>query len=229
MDFETFYVNDVIDWDITGWDFRVGFLYKANKLLSFGANIKLPTNYTILEKYSIYGESDFSDTYFTYDSPGESFEYDVRTPMELSAGFSAGIPFFRFNMSAKYIDYSQMEFSDGFRKDELFNKNSEIEELFESSINWNLGGEFSLPYPALKIRGGFIYNPSPYIGDGTEFDKKYVTAGLGFPIAKRLLFDFAYVHGWWKDFGDNYGVNISRTNQDITVDKMVLSLSYIFR
>ena len=148
--------------------------------------------------------------------------------MELSAGFSADLPFITFNLSAKYVDYSQLEFSDGFRKDELFSLNTEIEEIFESTINWNLGAELTLPFPAMKIRGGFIYNPSPYKGDDAEFDKKYVTGGLGFPIAQRLLFDFAFVHGWWKDFGDNYGVSVSRTHHDISLNKLVFSLSYVF-
>ena len=106
--------------------------------------------------------------------------------------------------------------------------NNEISEIFESTLNWNLGAEFTLPYPSLKFRGGFIYNPSPYKGDVAEFDKKYVTGGIGFPIAKKLLFDFAFVHGWWKNFGDNYGVNVSRTHQEVTLNKLVFSLSYVF-
>jgi len=65
-----------------------------------------------------------------------------------------------------------MEFSDGFSSAELFDKNEEINEIFENTINWNLGLEVTLPYPALKLRGGFMYFPSPYINDKAEFDKK---------------------------------------------------------
>ena len=128
----------------------------------------------------------------------------------------------------KFVDYTQLEFNDGFNEEDLFFKNDQIQELFTSTINWNIGAEFSLPFPALKIRGGFMYHPSPYKDDSSKFDKKYVTGGIGFPIAKRLLFDFAYVYGWWEDFGDNYGVDVSRTYQDINIDKMVFSISYVF-
>ena len=225
--FETFYLNDNINMDISGWDFRLGILYKINEMLNFGATIKFPSFFTVKERYSIYGESEFTQNYFVFEPDESRSEYDISTPMEFSGGFSATFPMFTLNASAKIVDYSQLEFEDGFTEDELFSLNEEINEVFETTINWNLGAEFTLPYPALKLRAGFIYNPSPYINDGSEFDKKYITAGLGFPITKKLLFDFAYVHGWWKNFGDNYGVEVSRTYQDISLNKYAFSISYI--
>ena len=44
-----------------------------------------------------------------------------------------------------------------------------------------------------------------------EFDKKYFTLGAGILIDSIFGIDAAYSYGWWKDFGDNYGVNVSRT------------------
>ncbi len=227
MGFESFYLNDIIDWDVNGWDFRIGLLYKINEYLNFGATIKFPTSYTIEEKYSIYAESEFAQNYFAVDYPGAKNEYEISTPLEVSSGLSATFPMLTLNASVKLIDYSQLEFVEGFEDDDLFSKNEDIKEVFESTFNWNLGAEITLPYPALKLRGGFIYNPSPYINDAPEFDKKYFTAGLGFPIAKKLLFDFAYVHGWWKNYGDNYDVDVSRTYQDISLNKFVFSVSFI--
>lgn len=227
MGFESFYLNDIIDWDINGWDFRIGILYKLNDYLNFGATIKFPTSYTVEEKYSIYAESEFTQNYFVVDYPGAKNEYEISTPLEVSGGLSATFPLVTFNISGKLIDYSQLEFVEGFEDNVLFSKNEDIKEVFQSTFNWNLGAEVTLPYPSLKLRGGFIYNPSPYVDDAAEFDKKYLTAGLGFPIAKKLLFDFAYVHGWWKNYGDNYDVDVSRTYQDISLNKFVFSVSYI--
>ncbi|MCB0731118.1 MAG: outer membrane protein transport protein [Ignavibacteriae bacterium] len=227
-DFQSFYLNDIVDWDINGWDFRLGLLYNFNNLLNFGATIKLPTSYVIEEKYSIYGKSEFVNNTYTVDYPGDWFEYKFTTPMELSGGISASLPLVNLNASIKFVDYSQMEYKEGFDKSELIEKNNQINEIFESTLNWNLGAEFTLPYPSLKIRGGFIYLPSPYKDDTSEYDKKYLTAGLGFPLAKSLIIDFAYVYGWWKNFGDNYGYEVSRTYQDIEINKFVLSASYVF-
>lgn len=226
--FEYFYLNDIVDWSLTGWDFRLGLLYQQSDFLSFGAAIKFPTTYTVEENYSLYSEAQFAETMFFVDYPESRQEYKITTPMELSGGVSASFPFINASISTKFVDYSQMEFSDGFNSDDRFDRNEQITENFESTLNWNFGLEAALPYPALKLRGGFMYMPSPFKDDNSEFDKKFMTAGIGFPLAKRLLIDVAYMHGWWETYGDNYGTDLSRTYQDIKVDKIVFSLSYIF-
>jgi hypothetical protein len=197
-------------------------------MLSFGASIKLPTSYEIEEYYKISSESTFRYTAFTYDLPEKKTVYNIKIPMELSAGISAKLPFINVNGSVNLIDYSQMEFTEGFNAEERSIKNKEIAEVFGSVVNYNLGSELKFPYLGLKLRGGFIYHPSPYKDDAAEFDKKYITAGLGIPLAETISLDLTYVHGWWKGFGDNYGVNESRTIQDINVDKLMLSVSLRF-
>lgn len=227
-DFESFFVSDVIDQEINGWDFRLGLLYEMNSMLSFGASIKLPTYYQVEEFYRISGESEFATTAFSYESPDALYEYSITTPMELSGGVAVDLPFINLNGSAKIVDYSQMEFTEGFDSGVMSDKNLEIEEIFESAASYNLGAELTFPYPRFKVRGGLIYNQSPYKDDPTEFDKKYLTAGLGFQFSEGFNIDVTYVHGWWETFGDNYGFNESRTYQEISVDKMMLSLSFGF-
>jgi len=36
------------------------------------------------------------------------------------------------------------------------------------------------------------------------------------------------MYGWWKDFGENYGFNQSRTLQDITYHNAVFGVSFRF-
>ncbi len=228
FDFESFYLNDVIDQNISGWDLRLGLLYKMNDMFSFGASVKLPTSYEIEEYYKIHGESTFAYTGYSFDLPEKKSVYNITIPMELGAGVSANFPFINVNGSINFIDYSQMKFTQGFSTDAINIKNKEIENVFESVVNYNFGSELKFPYLGLKLRGGFIYHPSPYKDDAPEFDKKFVTAGLGIPLAETINFDLTYVHGWWNSFGDNYGVNDSRTTQNINVDKLLLSVSLKF-
>ncbi len=228
VDFESFYLKDVIDQNISGWDLRLGLLYKMNDLLSFGATIKLPTSYEIEEYYRIRGESTFAKSAYSFDLPEKKNIYNIKIPMELGAGISAKFPFININGSINFIDYSQMEFTDGFTAEEQDIKNKEIESIFKSVVNYNLGSELKFPYLGLKLRGGFIYHPSAYKDDAPEFDKKYITTGIGIPLGKSFNVDLTYVHGWWNSFGDNYGVNDSRTTQNINVDKLLLSVSLKF-
>ncbi|MEE9431394.1 MAG: outer membrane protein transport protein [Melioribacteraceae bacterium] len=226
--FESFLLNDVIDQQINGWDLRLGLLYKMNNMLSFGATIKLPTNYDIEEFYQVSGESEFASTAFSYESTEAQYNYAIKTPMELSGGIALDLPFIKVNGSVKLVDFSQMEFTEGFESKVLADKNQEFTDLFESTINFNLGTELTLPYPKIKLRGGFIYNQSPFKNDTAEFDKKFLTTGFGFPLSDGINIDVTYAHGWWNTFGDNYGVNESRTTQEISVDKIMMSLSFSF-
>jgi len=227
-DFESFLLNDVIEQQINGWDFRLGLLYKLNSTLSFGATIKLPTNYEIEEFYKISGESQFASTAFSYETTEAQYNYSLQTPMELSGGFAANLSFINLNGSVKFVDYSQMEFTEGFESKVLAEKNKEFTDVFESTINFNLGTEVTLPFHNLKIRGGFIYNQSPYKNDTAEFDKKFIATGLGIPLSEGINIDLTYVNGWWNTVGDNYGYEQSRTTQEISVDKLMMSFSFRF-
>lgn len=68
--------------------------------------------------------------------------------------------------------------------------------------------------------------PSPFKDDPGDYDKKFVTAGIGYQLSKASSINVAYVYGWWKDIGDNYGVNVSRTLQDVTFQNIVTSISF---
>ena len=51
---------------------------------------------------------------------------------------------------------------------------------------------------------------------------------MGFLAAETLGIDIGYAHGWWTDFGDNYGDNVSRTFQEISLDNLVMTATYRF-
>jgi hypothetical protein len=78
------------------------------------------------------------------------------------------------------------------------------------------------------VRGGFFVQPSPYQDDPSEFNRKYVTAGLGFLTDETVGIDVAYAYGWWEDFGDNYGSDVSRTFQDVSTSKFMITGIYRF-
>jgi long-subunit fatty acid transport protein len=70
--------------------------------------------------------------------------------------------------------------------------------------------------------------PSGFKDDESDYDRKYLTAGLGYIIDGMIGVDLGYAYGWWKDFGDNYGTNLSRTFQDIKVHNFMLTTTYRF-
>lgn len=227
VDFKTFYFNDILEWDFSGYDFRVGLLYKVNNNLSIATMIKSPSVFTIKEKYTVSGESYFDNNVgYQVNYPTSKIEYDITTPLEMSFGGSYRLFGLSFSGMINYVDYTQMEFSDGLSITLRSRNNKEIKDLFRAVSNYALGLEYKLPFTDLFARIGYAYRPSPFNGDPKSFDRKYISYGLGFLAADVLKIDVGYQHGWWENYGDNYGANQSRTFQKINSNSFLLTLSY---
>ncbi|MCW8804128.1 MAG: outer membrane protein transport protein [Ignavibacteriaceae bacterium] len=229
-DFQTFYLNDVIDWNLSGWDSQLGILYNWNDKFRFGASIKFPSYYTIKEDYLVDASSYFG-TGFEYNlNPAiiDPIQYEIKTPFEYSLGASLNFSVVTVAGDLKIMDYTQMGFTEGFDYEYRNARQKEIDDLFTSTIDYHLGAEVKLPNLPIFGRAGVMYLQSPYDNDPSEFDKKYFTLGAGILIDSIFGIDVAYAYGWWKDFGDNYSTNVSRTYQDINVNNLILNLSARF-
>jgi len=229
-DFKSFTLHDRISWDISGSGFNVGGLMKINKYLNIAANIKFAKTFTIKESYYVYGESHFGlDTRFVLDPAVDAgYEYEITTPAEFTLGGSYMINNITVSANATMIDYSSAKFKSGFDVIDLDDKNADIKSLFRSVVNLNTGFEYIFPSTNFAVRGGFILMRSPFKDDPAEYDKKFLTVGVGIRLTKSISVDGAYAYGWWKDFGDNYGSGLSRTYQDIKNQNFITSLKYNF-
>ena len=229
-DFQTFYMNDVIDWNLSGWDSHLGILYNWNDKFRFGASVKFPSYYTIEEDFLVDANSYFGTGYEYSLNPAISdpIQYEIKTPYEYTLGVSTSLSIITLAGDVKIMDYTQMEFTEGFDYEYRNARQNEIDDLFTTTVDYHLGAEVKLPNLPIFGRAGVMYLQSPYAEDFSEFDKKYFTLGAGILIDSIFGIDAAYSYGWWKDFGDNYGVNVSRTYQDINVNNIILNFSARF-
>jgi long-subunit fatty acid transport protein len=232
-DFQTFYLNRIINWDISGWDAKLGFLYQLKNNARFGFTVQFPKTYHIEENFDVNGYSQFATTRFNLNSDNYSdkVKYDVITPFELSAGFSYNYSGLIISAEGTLIDYSQTEFDhdgEGLSTAYINTINKNIKDQLTAVVNYNVGLEYTIPAAGIRLRTGFMMMPSAYKNDPSEYDRKYFTAGIGFLADETVGVDLGYAHGWWKDVGDNYGSNVSRTLQDITTDKVIISATYRF-
>lgn len=229
-DFKSFSLHDRISWDISGSGLNIGGLMKINKNLNIAANIKFSKTFTVKENYYVNGESHFGvNTRFILDPAIDSkSDYEITTPAEFSFGASYAMNNITVSANATIIDYSSAKFKSGFDMIAIDDKNTDIKSLFRSVVNLNAGVEYVFPSTNLAVRGGFILMRSPFRDDPTEYDKKFLTAGIGLRLTNSITIDGAYAYGWWKDYGDNYGSGLSRTYQDIKNQNIITSLKYNF-
>lgn len=231
-DFLTFNLSNNLKWDIGGWNAKLGFLYQLEDLARFGATVQFPKTFAINEEFTLTGFSEFgTGAIFELDnSYNDVVSYDIKTPFELTGAFAVNLKGIILSAEATYIDYTQMEFSngEGLSSTYISEINRSIKNILTSGLNYNLGFEYTVPTIGLRIRGGFMNQPSAFADDDSEFDHKYLTGGLGYLANGKIGIDVAYAYGWWKDIGDNYDVDVSRTYQDVKHSTVMLTTTYRF-
>lgn len=231
--FQTFYLNRVLNWDLSGWDAKFGVMYQIQNSARLGLTVQFPKTYTVKENFTVNGNALFASGFnpqLVSSDYSDQVQYDIVTPFELGAGFSANIASLIVSGQATIIDYSQLKFAnaDGLSATYVAEQNKNIKDLLQSVINYNVGAEYTIPVIGLRLRAGYFVEPSAFQGDPTNFNKQYVTGGVGYLAGNAVGIDLAYAHGWWQTYGDNYGVNVSRTYQKITDDRVILSMTYRF-
>ncbi|MFZ0452701.1 MAG: hypothetical protein WCE54_01265 [Ignavibacteriaceae bacterium] len=233
-DFQTFYLNRILNWDISGWSAKAGLIYQFNDYGRFGLTVQFPRYYTVKEKFTVSGQSYFANYINPFDLPQDynsSVKYDIVSPYEFGAGFSVNLKGFIISAQGTAIDYSQLKFDNPqnySNPNDLLSVNKNINDQLRAVLNYNVGVEYTVPTVGLRLRTGYFVQPSAYKGDPSSFNRKYFTAGIGILAQETLGLDLAWAHGWWSTIGDNYGTDVSRTYQDIKYDKIMLTATYRF-
>lgn len=231
-DFQTFYLNRLLKWDLEGWNAKFGMLYQLNQYARYGVTVQFPKLYKINEKFVVNGRADYASTTYRLkqDDYSDRVEYDITTPFEIGTGLSLKFKGLILSGEATLVDYSQIEFTNrkGLGDDYVAGINKDVKELLGVVINYNIGAEYTIPEFGLRLRGGFFVKPSAYKDDDQSFSRKYLTAGIGFLAEDAVGIDLGVAHGWWKDFGDNYGSNLSRTFHNISINHLMLTVTYRF-
>jgi long-subunit fatty acid transport protein len=226
FDFNELLVQEDVESDLSGVNAKFGFMYRVPDRVRFGVTVKTPTSFRIKETFNTTAQSwfDNSDTYGPFDDPGSN-QYDVVTPWVFGAGLSVIIRDLVLSGDIEYTDWTEMEFQDA--NQDLLNKNRDIKNAFRATANLRGGLEYDIRDIGLRVRGGFIFNPSPYQDDPSSFDQKYVTAGLGFLLGESAMLDIGYAHGWWDTFRRNYDGG-PVVDESITTNTVMATVSVRF-
>jgi len=151
--------------------------------------------------------------------------YDVITPWVFSAGASFVVQDLLLSADIEYTDWTQLEFADA--ASSLMALNTDFKTLFRPTANLRGGVEYNLTMIGLRLRGGFIYNPSAFEGDPSSYDRKYATGGLGFLLGESTMLDLGYAHGWWRTYRTNYD-GPSLVDEDVKTNSFIATFSYRF-
>ena len=220
--FNSFQLNDIVDWAFNGYDIRFGVLYKFFNFISIGGSVKTPTHFTVEEKHFFNGKSEFQTGFTSEIDTVVDSKFSVASPYEFTAGAMVNLWIITGSAEVSFIDYTQMKFTDGLDLPKRTEINRNITEIYTQIFNLRGGAEFRLPFTGLSARAGFMYYPSPIADDPMEFDKKFLTAGLGIRSGEGAMeFNVTYVLGWWDIQSEEYGKSIPAVYQEVRSDNIL--------
>ncbi len=226
LGFRYFTTQNTKTLDISGFDMDLGLLYQMGDFGRFAIKIAFPKTVTVKDEILSDYYSSFANYDVEYHPEIDKIEYDITSPMVLSVGGSINLMGLILSADVTMEDYSEMKFSS--ENISFAEENQAIKTNMRATVNPNFGAEYTFADMGLRLRAGYFYEQSPYKNDPTSYNRKYYTYGAGFLVEDNISIDAAFVMGSWKTIGDNYGYELSRTYQDVTMTKLVLSFSYRF-
>ena len=226
-DFQRLYVHDVRNTTYSGWDVKVGILYKFYNFIGISASFKAPFGHKISETRNLSGYAEYAGGRRVEVAPTESqLTYTAVPAYEATLGAMVNLWILTGTLEATYVDYTQIDFPSGLPLQVRSLALKEVKERLTGVVQLNGGAEFRLPFTGLVARAGFMYRPSPLKDDPMEFDTKVITAGFGINSSDRLQFDLGYALGLWTQRGDRYSVD--GVTQEVVTHDVLVSMKFRF-
>lgn len=230
IDLQDFESDDILRAKGSGFDLKLGVLYKLNQVIRLGAAFHTPTFYDIKYDYStdVTGRFIINDTMQIYseETPSSSYDWSFSTPTKFIFSSAAVIGKLAIvSAEIEYLNYSRISMS---ADDNIFEEeNKKIEQIYNSAINARIGAEVRLSI--FSLRGGFAYYNSPYSSSEPNADanKVVISGGVGINIGS-VYFDAAYQHMLGNEFYYMYGYDDSRAELTTNSGKFLTTIGLRF-
>lgn len=183
----------------SGFNLKIGVIYRPANFLRLGAALHTPTAYYDMnDKYDA-SMSSLNDNNKSYSktSPDGEFNYRLTTPLRAMGSVAIIInQFGLISADYEYIDYSTSRLRSN--DYDFIAENETIAATFGQAHNFRIGTEWKFGIYAL--RGGYSLYGSPYDGETTLGKRSGYSLGMGIH-EKSYFLDFAYQ---LKTMEDNY-------------------------
>jgi len=207
-----------------GYGFNMGILYDINADWSVGAAYRTMVNFKTF---------DFS----AENAPGFSFDMDLPSILSAGVGYN-GLERWKFDFDIRKINYDR---TDGFAGDAEFGSNYAVKAFgWDSIYLFTLGAQYEVT-EKLTFRCGYAYNTSPIRDSITFFNvaspaiiQHHASVGFSYRVNKRLLLNFAYVHGFRNSIEGpmydtaNNPIPGSRVKSSMTTDSVMFGFGWFF-
>lgn len=221
----------------TGFNFKIGAIYKPTNELRLGIAVHTPTFYTLRDEYQNTMLSNMTFDGKTEDysakSPWGDYEYKLETPLRaiFSAAYVVGKKGL-ISVDYEVLDYSTSKLRNGGGSYQFTNENNDINEAYKSVGNLHIGAEYRLTNN-FSLRSGYEKYPSAFNKNAfnttqlnSDADYSSISAGLGIKQGNFYI-DMAYKHGINKEYNTLYSSS-DFAEFDTTRDNFIMTLGFKF-
>lgn len=221
--FTDYVETDYIHTKFTGVNFTLSTLLKPQEIFQLGGVIVTPVTLTSKEDWEYTETTTWDDGYRSADSTDDGYwDYKVRSPWIFRIGGALKPGPLMVSADVEFKNYSQIKYTSyppaaGYTMTDM---NIDIKENLRNTMNWRVGGEFTVPNVDLRIRGGYAVYPSPWEGASSAMDRKVISLGAGYSFQNFVL-DVGYGFVSW----DGMAGDVIE-QEKVEVSKIVFSLLY---
>lgn len=197
--FNSLQVRDEVKTSGSGFNARLGVIYRANDVLRLGASVQTPTFMRLTDNFTTSLTTDITGRGTVTNSTGANeYTYTITTPFRANGGLALTLSKYGFvTADAEYVGYGQARIdndpnSDSRAKTDFSTQNAAIRTQYGNALNLRFGAEGR--FGVFRIRAGYAHYADPN-RDNTNLDRsqRFYTAGLGLR-QKSFFLDVAEVY-----------------------------------
>jgi len=213
-DFTSFDFQQHLQTAGTGFNFKIGMLYRPVNWARIGAAVHTPTFISLEDNYYNSMSSVIFDQNFDHESPKGIYNYDLTTPLRVMG--SMAFIFKKYALLS--VDYEFVDYTTARLRANDYSfilENEATQTMYTATGNIRAGLE--LRNGPFSVRGGYGFYGSPYTSSEANSNANYSTISGGFGIKDKGFFiDIAYVYS---TMSENYYLYDHADIEPVTFDK----------
>ena len=187
----------------TGYNLKIGVIYKPIDGLRLGLALHTPTFYNLedLYSYSIHSNFDYhrnEENYYS-NSPDGRYEYQLETSLKAIGSIAYTFKDLGLlSIDVEHVSYSSIRLRDSNDPNTFTDANDAIKSSYRNVNNVKIGGEIRIS--DVFLRGGYAFYPSPYkkgyLNENTNHS--IISCGIGYREGNFFI-DAAYMYSIQKE------------------------------
>ena len=225
----------------SGYNFKIGAIFKPIESLRLGIAVHSPTFYKLNDLYNssmkssiTYLSDGATENYSAQPDKAGVYDYEIQTPLKtiLSGAYVIGKSGL-ISIDYEIVNYSKAKLKNGSDGYNYIDENTTIQNAYKTVGNLHIGGEYRLN-PYFSLRAGYESYPSMYKtsylnSSSLNSSSSYSTVSGGFGFRQGSFFlDAAIKHVMSDEYLKLYPGATDMVKYASTQNNVILTLGYKF-